>query len=272
MSNNYNLLIEEYNSLSNSLNNIFKNNNQEIKNLLLKNNIKTRNNKISFSDVILYKFLYAYKNDSKQLITSSLNYKNNLSINRTTYHKKDLMFPHTFYKDLFYKVRNLYNEKIKLNDKFNLIAVDGTYNNTNVNNVKSKLETSLNMGYYSINECLPIDITFCNQEGKNKEILQLKKYINNDNLNNYKNVVIVADRAYFSYELINFLNSHNFNYVIRIKNNALSINDKKHIDKKITEPNNIRIITYKDDIIINKKDKNNKDVKLKQTVVMLLLI
>ena len=174
MSNNYKSLIDEYEFLSNSLNKIFKNNNKEIKNLLLKNNIKTRNNKISFSDVLLYKFLYTYKNDSKQLITSTLNYYYYLSIDRTTYHKKDLMITHTFYKDLFYKIRNLYNEHLKSNDKYNLIAVDGSYNNTNVNNDKIKLETSLNMGYYSINECMPIDITFCNQENKNKEILQLK--------------------------------------------------------------------------------------------------
>ena len=93
----------------------------------------------------MYKFLYAYKNDSKQLITSILNYNNNLSIDRSTYHKKDLIIPHTFYKDLFYKIRNLYNEYLKSNDKYNLIAVDGTYNNTNVNNIKGKLETRLNM-------------------------------------------------------------------------------------------------------------------------------
>ena len=55
MSNNYNSLIDEYEFLSNSLNKIFKNNNNVIKNLLLKNNIKTINNKISFSDVLLYK-------------------------------------------------------------------------------------------------------------------------------------------------------------------------------------------------------------------------
>jgi len=124
MSNNFNLLIDEYEFLSNSLNKIFKNNNKEIKNLLLKNNIKTRNNKISFSNALLYKFLYTYKNDSKQLITSTLNYYYNLSMDRTTYHKKDLMIPHTFYKDLFYKIRNLYNEHLKSNDKYNLIVVD----------------------------------------------------------------------------------------------------------------------------------------------------
>ena len=267
MTNNYNSLINEYDILSKSLNNIFKDINDIIKKSLLNKNIKTRYNKINFSDVVLYKLLYAYKTDSKQSITSLLNYMNDSSIDRTTYHKKDRMIPHTFYKDLFYKVRNLHNENYKSNDKFNLIAVDGTYNNTNVNNVKGLLETSLNMGYYSINDCVPIDITFCNQEGKNKEILQLKKYINNNNFKDYKNVVIVADRAYCSYELINFLNTHNFNYVIRIRNNSLTIKNEEHIKKKITDHNNIRIITYKDDIIINKKDKDNKDVKLKQTVI-----
>jgi len=57
MNNNLNSLIDEYEFLSNSINNIFKNTNKEITNLLLENNIKTKNNKISFSDVLLYKFL-----------------------------------------------------------------------------------------------------------------------------------------------------------------------------------------------------------------------
>ena len=89
--NNYKTLLDEYNFLSNSLNDIFKKNNIDIKNLLLKDGIKTRNNKISFSDVLLYKFLYAYKNDSKQFIISKLNHDNNSFIDRTTYHKKDLL-------------------------------------------------------------------------------------------------------------------------------------------------------------------------------------
>ena len=34
------------------------------------------------------------------------------------------MIPYTFYKDLFYKIINLYNEHLKSNDKYNLIVVD----------------------------------------------------------------------------------------------------------------------------------------------------
>lgn len=69
-----------------------------------------------------------------------------------------------YYKLLFYKIINYYDSNFK-NNNFNLIAVDSTYNNTNINNInniKGNLETSLNMGYYNINECIPNDITFCN--------------------------------------------------------------------------------------------------------------
>ncbi len=228
-SDNYKTLLDEYNFLSNSLNNIFKTINNDLKNLLIKNGIKTRNNKISFSDVLLYKFLYTYKDISKQYIFSKFNYDNELSINITTYHKKDLMMSDTFYKSLFYKIRNFYNDNFKT-ENYNLIAVDGTYNNTNVNNIKGKLETSLNMGFFNINECIPIDITFCNQE--NKEILQLKKYISNDNLKHLNNIILVLDGAYYSFDLINFLDAHNFNYVIRIKNNCTLIKNNKLTKKK----------------------------------------
>lgn len=46
--NNYKTLLDEYNFLSNSLNEIFKTTNDDIKSLLIKKGIKTRNNKISF--------------------------------------------------------------------------------------------------------------------------------------------------------------------------------------------------------------------------------
>ena len=261
--NNYKSLLEEYDFLSKSLNNIFKNVNTDIINSLFKSGIKTRNNKISFSDVLLYKFLYSYRDNTKQTIISNFNYESNTLIDRTTYHKKDILIKDDIYKSLFYKVRNLYYLNFKT-DNFNLIAVDGTYNNTNVDNIKHKLETCLNMGYYNINECIPIDITFCNQENKNKEILQLKKYIKNDNFNDVNNIILVLDRAYYSYELINFLDLHNFNYVIRIKNNCSLIKNKELIKTKINKYQNIRII--KDTIDLIKKDDKNNNIKLKQTV------
>jgi hypothetical protein len=122
------------------------------------------------------------------------------------------------------------------------------------------------MGFFNINECMPIDITFCNQENKNKEILQLKKYIFNDNLKHLNNVILVLDRAYYSFDLINFLDAHNFNYVIRIKNNCTLIKNNKLTKNKIIKHQNIRIITYKDTIDLVKKDDNGNNIKLKQTI------
>jgi hypothetical protein len=69
---NYKTLLDEYNFLSNALNNIFTTTNDDIKNLLIKKGIKTRNNKINFSDVLLYKFLYTYKDISKNLLFLNL--------------------------------------------------------------------------------------------------------------------------------------------------------------------------------------------------------
>lgn len=189
-----------------------------------------------------------------------------LPIERTTFYKKELLIPLSVYKYLFFKVRDLFNSNYSINKEFNLIAVDGTYNNTNLNNKKGVLETSLNMGYFNIDNCIPIDITFNGIESKNKEILQLKKYITEGNFKHTKNVVLVCDRAYFSHELINFLISQGFYFVIRIRNNSKFINNKEYIKKHITDFNSIRVVSYKNEIKINKKDKDKKDVKLKETI------
>ena len=81
-----------------------------------------------------------------------------------------------------------------------------------------------------------------------KEILQLKKYISDDNLKHLNNIILVLDRAYYSFDFINFLDTHNFNYVIRIKNNCTLIKNNKLTKNKIIKHQNIRIITYKETI------------------------
>jgi hypothetical protein len=261
MNNNY--LIEKYSFLSKNLCDIFKNINNDIIEYLPKN-VKTRKGKINYNDVFYYKMLYTFKNKTKQEIVSSINCNNNKNIDRTTFHKKDLKMNVNFYRYIFKKIKNLYDNNYKKNITDTVIAVDGTYNNTNINNEKGKLETSLNMGYYNVSEQIPIDITFCGQENKNKEILQLKKYIINNKFENLNNIIIVLDRAYYSFELINFLDSQKFNYVIRIKNNCTMIKNK-NINNKINNKN-VRIITYKDDVNKTKKDKNNNNVKIKETL------
>ena len=257
-------LYNNYYILTKNLNNIFKNVNNDITNNIVDNK-KTRNSKLKYSDVLYYKFLYTFKNNSKQNIVSNINFKNNKLIDRTTYHKKDLKINVSFYYDLFDKIKKNYNDLFNKNiSNYDIIAVDGTYNNTNIKNIKGYLETNLNMGYYNVTKNIPIDITYCGEENKNREILQLKKYINSNKL---KNVILVLDRAYFSYDLINFLDDQNLKYVIRVKNNCLMLNKNNDKNNKINDKinnKNIRFITYKADREVIKKDKNNINTKLKE--------
>ena len=54
----------------------------------------------------------------------------------------------------------------KSKNPFNVIVVDGTYNNTNIHNDK-KLETCLNMWYYYATNHIPIDLEIKGTEYKN---------------------------------------------------------------------------------------------------------
>ena len=255
-------LYNNYSTLTNNLNSIFKNINNNIINDL-PDNKQTRNSKLKYSDVLYYKMLYSFKNNSKQNIVSTINFKNNKLIDRTTYHKKDLKMNVTLYYNLFNKIKKNYNDLFKNTLNYDIIAVDGTYNNTNIKNIKGCLETNLNMGYYNVTKNIPIDITYCGEENKNREILQLKKYINSNKL---KNVILVLDRAYFSYDFINFLDTQNLKYVIRVRNNCLMLDKNKAKHKNKINNKNVRFITYKTDRYVVKKDKNNLDTKLKETL------
>ena len=250
-------------SILNNINNIFK---TTINNIY--NETKIRNNKITIYDILLYRFKYSELTKTKQQIVSEINFNNKEVIDRTSFYKKDNNIPLKYYKYIFTCIKKLYNEKIKDKNKIDIIAVDGTYINNNLflDNTKNKtnkntLETSLCMGYYNVDDNIPIDLSFRGSKNKNNEIRELKKWITS---NKIKNITIVADRAYFSYELYNFLNLNNIKYVIRIKENSqIRGNIKKNnINKKLIEDlkSNNRVITY--DISINKTiyDKNNKEL------------
>lgn len=86
-----------------------------------------------------------------------------------------------------------------------LIAVDGTYNNINVFNIKGFLETSMNLGFFDATNEIPLFLSFNGIKGKNNELDVLTKYIDENN-EKFKNVIFVLDRAYCSYDFINTLN------------------------------------------------------------------
>ena len=180
---------------------------------------KTRSSKISLTNAVYYRFLYSKKDITKQQITSKINFKNNEDIHRTCYDRKENNIHVDVYKHLFDDVVNLHKKICCSNDvnKISIIAVDGTYGNTNIDNKSGQLETSLSMGYYDVTNNIPINLEFKGALNKNKELLQLVEYIKEHKLTN---VILVLDRAYFKYEFFNDLIKNNIKFVIRCKNNA----------------------------------------------------
>lgn len=264
------ILLKDFSQLSNDINSVFNNVNNDITKLIFSTfKIKNRNNKLTFVDVLNYIFNYSFINTTKQQIVSDHNFKNNTNYNRSSFYKKELNIPLTFYQNLFFKVKQLLDKTINKNfNLYNVIAVDGTYSNTNLHN-EHKLETCLNMGYYDCTNQIPIDLEIKGTEFNNKEIESFINYINKNNLD-INNLILVFDRAYYSYDLINFLDTKKLNYVIRIKNNSIGINNKNKANDKLVNKNT-RIINYKSIININKKDKNNNIVKLEQTLICNLI-
>lgn len=171
------------------MNTIFKNVNDDIKNEIYKaKNIKCIDSKFKFDDTLLYSFNYCKPNETKLKIVSDLHFKNNykeqnynnIIISRNTFDEKEKSIPISYYLDIFNKLTNLYNKNFKsINDKdlINIIIVDGTYNNTNKYNIVDYLETSLNFGFFNLNDEIPIDLTFNSIGEKNNELKVLIKYI-----------------------------------------------------------------------------------------------
>jgi hypothetical protein len=250
-----------YNNIFIKLNEIFKNLEVDIKNDIYNiNKIKTRKGKISFTDALINKLKYSELGITKLNLISEYNFNNSSSVSRTTFYEKEKLIPLITYENIFNKISNLYKELI--NKKTNIIAVDGTFNNTNILNKKGNLETTLNMAYFDVENNIVIDLTLNGYENKNYEILQLTNYIKKNNLNN---VILILDRAYSSYEFINYLHNNNINYIIRFKNNSKNYKDR------IINFKDTRVIKYQQIIekeVFNKNYGNSSDGFKHKSVIL----
>jgi len=270
----YENIVKELNLTFHDLNNVIKN---DVENY---NDITTRKREISFIENLLCKFYYSVPKTTKTEITSSFNFENNTSLSRQAFDYRENTVPFRFYVNLYNKVQKLYKTLMKIDDKKPIIlAVDGTFNNINSLNKKDNLETCLNMGYYDVTNDVPLEITIEGSNKKNNELSILQKYLKNNQFPN--NSILVLDRAYCSYDFINYLLKTNLKFVIRFRNNC------KNFDK-IKQIENIRILKYFDEFnstlpyekykkyidkvekknkgkykISNMKEKNQKDKKKK---------
>ncbi len=183
-------LKDDFVKLSNELNSLFKNSEDIIKKTI--NNdlkIKTRKRKLLFNDVLCYYFNYNFIDNTKNSIVSDYNFNNKIDVHMSNYQKKESLIPLSFYQLIFDNIKKLHDQYIF--NKKRTIAVDGTYNITNVKNDGS-LETSLNLGIYDITNKIPVDIQLKGQENKNKEIESFIHYIDINKIDK-DNIIFVFD-------------------------------------------------------------------------------
>lgn len=222
-------------NIHNLLNNIFTEN---IKNIYENN--KIIRSEINEKHLLFYKFKYSQGTETKQNIVSTLNFKYNKSFNESSYYRKEKNISLKTYENILTDIKKLYFSITNNSDnskKIPLVAIDGTYGNTNIKRKKGTLQTSLFMCYYDITNNVPIDINF-KMNNCNNEVKLAQKWLNEYETNN--EFIIVADRAYFKNDFFKFLIEKNIKFVIRIRNNAKIINDLKcrYIEKNVSVTKN----------------------------------
>lgn len=257
-----------YKLITDKLNNIFLNIDKTIRNdIKNKLNITTRKTLVNYDISLIYSLLYTDNNITKNEVVNILNETEKTQIyKRTTLYEKENNISLSFYSDLFKQLYDLYISLFSSDNLNKIIAIDGCYTNSNVFNIKQFLETSLNMGFYDVTNNIPLDLTFEGIQNKNKELEVLIDYINK-NKTYFKNLIIVADRAYCSYKFINFLNQNNIKYVIRFRNNCNNFSKIKkknfRIINNIISCSNVVNNEHKDIFLIDNKKFNNVTLNYK---------
>lgn len=239
------------------INYLFKDADTEIKDMLIKNNKNTRQRILSFRDALCYNFNYIFKHRNQLDAINEYKFNNNVDCHKSAFYRKEKKIPLEYYKNIHERILKIHNKYTGKYD-YNIIAVDGTYNNTNIKNNKD-LETSLNMGYYDINNNIPIELKFKGEHYKNREIDSLIEQLEENNIE-LSNIILVLDRGYCSFKLFDYLNSKNIKFVIRIRNNCKCIKNNK---------SNYRIVNfnYNKSSIIELKNKQ-KDIVEKYNVIV----
>jgi Transposase DDE domain len=254
-----NSLKDKIKKFVNDTNNLFNNADDDIKNILKINNINTRNRTLSFRDALCYKFNSVFKSKTQLEVINKYKMDNTIDCNNSAFYRKEKKIPLEYYKNIHEKVLKMYNNYTE-QSTYNIIAVDGTYNNTNVKNNKT-LETSLNMGYFDVTNDIPIELTYKGEKYKNREIESLIERLEQCELN-LSSFILVLDRGYCSYELMKFLEEKNIKFLIRIRNNLKCIKNN-NIDNKY------RLINYNYNVEQTKELKNKKNDKIEKYNVII---
>ena len=115
------------------------------------------------------------------------------------------------------------NNDEKIDDKF--VAVDGVYNNN------KNRDILLNLGLFDITDNVPVDIKYFGVGNRNNEVALFIEYIRL-NIDKFRNTIFIADRLYFNYALLEFLNDNDLKYIIRARGLGDNLNPDIPLKKK----------------------------------------
>jgi hypothetical protein len=213
------------------------------------NPVKMRNRKkgIQLKDSIKFRLLYSKNDMTKERIVSMLNNRNNSNFARQSIESKENNIPIDAYSNVFNKISKFFNSFNNIDSQIRRISIDGVYNND------IHMNEILNMGFFDSLTGIPIDLQSFGKENKNNEIRCAVSYIKK-HIKVFKNNIIVADRAYFSYDFLNFLIKNDIKFIIRAKWDA------KNLDSSVKLNRNAK--NYND--ILNVR-KNTKTIKYTNT-------
>ena len=247
---NKQMLQSEYSKLCKDLNEIFNSFNSDVKKHLQIKKLKSKTKKITFQDALAYMFLYNQLDETKQSIIAKLYKDYNIDISRQSIDDKFKLIPLEAITQLFNKIDELTKTYNLTDEELTFIAVDGTYNNTNDNREIRNTQTSLNMAFFDVYNCTPLEIKYYGFKKKNHEVKILKEMLESNNL---KNAVLILDRAYYDKQLMIKLLEQNLHFIIRIKNNTTITNETmkeqfEKINNNKLNLDNFRIIKYEKNI------------------------
>lgn len=211
--------------------------------------------KIQLKYIIFYKFLNSFmlKDQSVEFINEYIDYS------RSCFHEQEKQISLNYFTDLNTNISRICNNYLSIlfpktsNNSYEPVIVDGVYSN------EKEYKPCLNMGFYDLIKDIPICIDYYGTENRNNEHGSLKQCIS-ENLHYFSNKILVLDRGYYKYEIINFLIEHNIKFIIRYKGESGLLNQKLLKNNK-----NLTIRSIKLNNIIDKDIKIYPKYKRDQT-------
>lgn len=235
----------------------------------IKNNTKTfiYKSKVTIEDLLLYRFNYIEKGFTFSRVLGKINddklkENNNKIFKLNSISTKDNHVPSFIYKNIYNYLLVELDKIFKFNNK--IIVIDGTYSNTNIKH-NGEVETSMSLIFYDPYNSLSLDVNFTGGDKKNNEKIKLQEYISN-NMGNFKNKIIILDRAYHCYDFFKFLNENDIKFIIRMKDkNPKNENKNLEMIKK-----DIKIYIHNCKNIKTVFDKDKKQVQKEKIEIVKL--